>query len=619
MKVRSNDTLIKRLRPFSKELPGTPALFALFFVGSIVVGVVSYALLFFGTPRGVLPLITINGVLIGFMGVFLPALLTIIIIKSFRRYVKTKHLLFISMIGVFAYSLSLVLGSAIFRITGSLAIADIVVLVGDASIFGWWLLISKVVFGQKKKAVLYPLVQPTLNIVLYIPVSNMLFVAQAPLGLLLIKLYAGIFVFLIISYLILYIFDNPMKKNLGFGSIDAFTQFVQSWLFDIDAGYYNPFGRAFGVEKEINTDTIIFKRKDNSIKAVLFAPWIHYGPVGTIGGSNFPYLLERYAHNRYGSTLFALHPPLNEDCNPVSSSQFGQIKGALDYAIRESKKITNGRDKISFLKAASGDSRVADISINDVNLATFSRAPRVTEDIAPDVGMVFRRMLEKGGRRSFLVDAHNSRYETAPEGELEGVKTGTRYMDEYISAIKSLGKKGVHKSGKLMVGVSSVELYEKLGRPADLANGNLNVMVFAINGFKYAIILFNANNMLPQFRGAMLKHIRNKFKIEAEVCTTDTHFVNSLERNASNVLGRHTKFSSVEPLLDKAIERALSDIEAADAYYIRGSVKKFLVWGPNIRERVLSVVNSVLTLAKVLVPAILVTGFVIAGYIISLV
>ena len=76
--------------------------------------------------------------------------------------------------------------------------------------------------------------------------------------------------------------DRPYKKNFGFYSFDAFSQLIQNWLFDANTAA--PFGSKFGKPSNITTDTVVMKDLKGKIKAVFFAPDIHYGPAGTIGG-----------------------------------------------------------------------------------------------------------------------------------------------------------------------------------------------------------------------------------------------------------------------------------------------------------------------------------------------
>ncbi len=619
MKIRrSNDSTINKLHFFSRRLPATPIIFSLLFLLSIATGMISVALANYHHLTDSILTIIAGGALGGILMVLLPALVTVVIFKSFKRDLRVKYLLFITFLGALAYSLFVMLAGAIYQIVGNYPIASVVVLVGDASIYGWWFFINKVVLGQKKKALLFAFIQPIFNILAFFAASRF-FTFSFSIGLttILIKLFAGIVIFLGISYIILYIFDNPIKRNLGLGGIDIFSQAVQNWLFDMDTLIPQPVGGSkFGIYSDVNVQTLVFKKADKSIKAILFAPALHYGPFGVLGGSDFPSQLERYAGSKYGAPFFALHGTVNEDNNPVSNSQIAILRECLDRSVRGAKRV-GIRSHVEFYRSTYKSSTVSMLSINNVGLTTFTRAPLVTEDIAPEVGTVFRELLEKDGRKVILVDAHNSRYESAPADELKGITPNSSLMTEYVTAIKNMGKP-VHKSNRIKIGVAGVNIYDALGRPTDLAPGKLNVMVFFFNGYKRAMIQLNANNMLPNFRNDLVTYVKKTYGIDAEVYTTDTHYINSLEKNASNVLGRDTKFKPLLQLVDSAIKQALNDAEVVSVYYKSDVMRRFHVWGPNIRETMMAVITSVMGIARVLVPAIIAVGFIVASWIISI-
>ena len=115
------------------------------------------------------------------------------------------------------------------------------------------------------------------------------------------------------------------------------------------------------------------------IKAVFFAPDIHYGPAGTIGGSDFPYMLEKHVEDRYGVPAFIMHRTVDMDSNPVSSTQFGRIRDSMEKGIKEGKPLQGG---LSYTESVCGDSQVSRLGIGGLSLVTLTRAPRVTEDVA---------------------------------------------------------------------------------------------------------------------------------------------------------------------------------------------------------------------------------------------
>jgi predicted neutral ceramidase superfamily lipid hydrolase len=615
MVSKGSDKFLSDLNPFSIGLPDTPVLFLMLLIMSVVIGVAAVALISHNIINTDFRYIAVNGSLTGIIAIMLPTLLTIMIVKAFKRYVDVKYIFFISIIGTISYSVFLLLASIVFIITHAYAISLAIILVGDASIFGWWFFANKVVLGQKKKAIFLALVQPTLNVLLYLPASKFILSVDTPFNILLVKLYAGIFIFLLVGYAIIYIVDRPYKKSYGFHSFEAVSQMIQNWLFD--ANISTPFGLNFGTPLDIQTDTIIFKNGKGALKGIFFVPDIHYGPSGTLCGSDFPFLLERHATSKYKVPAFIMHSTVDMDHNPISSSQFNALREALDNGVKNAA-LTTKRGRFSYMESRSDTARIINLKFGELSLATLTRAPKVTEDVSPESSLLFKELLQTKLGTTVLIDAHNSRYESAPKAELDGVKFDSVAAREYIIAIRTLHK-AQHKNSKVKMGIANRELYSALEHPIDIAKGNLNVAVFQFNGFKYAVIQFNANNILPTFRTAVLAHIKKKYGIEAELYTTDTHAVNSLEHNAQNVLGRYTKYSSLIGIVDQTIDKAISNIEPVTVYHSRSEMKRFKVWGPNAMENILTIAKSTFSTTRFIVPIIIVAGFIIAAWLILII
>ncbi|HUC39087.1 MAG TPA: DUF2070 family protein [Candidatus Acidoferrum sp.] len=595
---------------FSKKLPGTTALFIVLILISIVVGIASVALLHYETIRTGFDYILVNGTLGGLVALLLPTVLTVILIKAIRYRINIKHLLFIAMVGAVSYSIFLLLGSILHIVFGSPA-ATITILVGAASLFGWWFFISKVVLNFRKRSIIVALIQPTLNIVLFVGARHFFFTFNRPLGILFLKLYVGIFIFMIVSYILLYMFDRPLKKNLGVGSIDLFSSMLQSWLFNINTAL--PFSTKLGIRPSVDTNTLVV-RNEREIKAVLFIPEIHYGPAGNLGASDFPNILERQIRKSYKAFGFVMHPTVNADRNPIAFGQINKIRAALYEGVAEAKRTKGG---MSYSVGRCGPSRVIKLSFDGVSLITFTRAPRVTEDVAYDVSTLFKKTLSIKYGNTILIDAHNSRYESAPKSELDGVRFDSSSMKDYMKAIDSI--KELHSAKECRVGVRGVELYDSLRMPKDIGRGDLNVAVFSFGSFKYAILQFNSNNILPSLRNEIVSYLRRKYKIEAEVYTTDTHSVNSLEWTVENVLGRYTKFRKLQPLIDKAVSGAIKNIEPVKIYHKKVVMEKFPIWGPEVGDTMVEMTKSIVARARVLSPIIIVSGFIVAALLISLV
>ncbi|MDE1833475.1 MAG: hypothetical protein KGH58_03595, partial [Candidatus Micrarchaeota archaeon] len=184
MASKSYDNLLSDLNPFSKGTPRATVLFAGLLAVSVVIGMAAVALMNYSSIHANLSYILVKGGITGILVIMVPALLTLVVIKAVKRYVVTRYLLFILMVSTVSYSMFILLGSIIYVVTGGYALASAIILVGDASIFGWWFFINRVLLGQRKRAVFLAVVQPTLNILLYIPYSSSILSFQTPFKLL---------------------------------------------------------------------------------------------------------------------------------------------------------------------------------------------------------------------------------------------------------------------------------------------------------------------------------------------------------------------------------------------------------------------------------------------------
>jgi hypothetical protein len=109
------------------------------------------------------------------------------------------------------------------------------------------------------------------------------------------------------------------------------------------------------------------------------------------------------------------------------------------------------------------------IKFGDSAIATLTRAPRVTEDITPEASVIIKHALSGFAKNITVVDAHNSRYETAPADELAAVKFDSKVLKDYLEAIKGLSKNIFVKNigGWFSIGKHLREARQ----PKDLAQG----------------------------------------------------------------------------------------------------------------------------------------------------
>lgn len=594
---------------FTMEVPSSVRQIIIIVLFGIVAGSISSLMVHYGTGSHIVSILLL-GASSGVMIVSFPALLTVAIIKMMKRSMKIKHVLFAVLAVSGAYAFFLMLDSAIFSVLRNDTLSYIILLLINASIYGYWLIINKIVIGQRRSAIITAEIQPILNVIMYFPFGSYLLQPGFPIEIALIKLYSGIVVFMAMGYAIIYLLDRPAKKRLAVSGIDLFSNMVNQWLYDIAADP-NVLGKG-GVNREVNVDVAVIYGRDKA-RAAFIKPDIHYGPFGTVGGSVFPEIMGSVMAQKDDITPFIVHSAVNIEDNPMNTNQVYTLSRRISEHIEKmhARKIRSAYGSVGF--GSDKPCRAINIRINDTNILTLSKAPYVTEDIDREVGIRFADLASKDRSNTLLIDAHNSRFESAGAEELMGIGKSSKYIPKYENAILRATKK--KRMGKLRFGSSHLKMSDLLPGP-DLGRGLSSVGIFDFGSEKFAMIYVDSNNMLPGFRSSVIRHIKEKYAIETELCTTDTHSVNSIAMSARNSLGRYTTPAQAIPVIDRMIDRALGSMEPARFAASSLKFERFRVWGSGSEELLTKVGTDIISMGKKVVPLLIVAAYVVAGWII---
>lgn len=155
-------------------------------------------------------------------------------------------------------------------------------------------------------------------------------------------------------------------------------------------------------------------------------------------------------------------------------------------------------------------------------------------------------------------------------------------------------------------------------RKKDMGKGHISAAIFQFGKSRFCMVYFDSNNMLPGFRSAVLAHIRKKYGLEAELCTTDTHAVNSLSLSAANALGRETQAAEILPTLDIILDKALSSTGSAKSAYKGLILENFKVWGHGSEDVITKVSRDIIKLGKKRMPILIAAFCIIAVWVIYL-
>lgn len=597
---------------FSKEVPNLSIQsMVILFVGALT-GIISTAFIHHPVIFSDSYQIIIYGASSGLLVVSLPAVLTVVMIKLLKRSIKMKHLMFATILSVLFYSLFIIIASAVFTIFGNTTAPYVILLLGNASIYGYWLVIGKFII-HKRGGTFIPLIQPTLNILFYIPIDKYILNINLPVSIALIKLYAGMAIFLIIGYIFLYMVDRPFKREVNVSGIRVFTIMVNQWLYDITPDGKD--SKSFGVKKDIGVDILAMKNKDGRYKAIFLKPDIHYGPFSGLGGGIATEHIGDFIHNKYNTNAIMLHGPVNIAHNPVSSAQVYKLSKNIANYIDSLKGNQFSPASGGIYKGSDGPCKAINLSVNGVNIITLTKAPSVTEDIDYEVGNYFKSTVLKNSPNAILIDAHNSRFESASETELKGVYPGSKYVAMYQDAIKDALPDG-KRAKKLRFGSSQQKVNSILNFPKDMGKGYTSFCLFEFGNKRFGMLYFDANNMLPRLRREIISYVKNKYKMQIEIYTTDTHSVNSIALPSSNVLGRYTQSNRLLPIVDALVNLAQHNLEDVNFHSGSFTVNDFRVWGENAEKDITKASKEVVRTVKHIAPFVISAGFIIAAWII---
>ncbi|MEM3791263.1 MAG: DUF2070 family protein [Candidatus Micrarchaeaceae archaeon] len=607
---KSPKNFTKYSKYFALNIPRQSVVFLLTIFLGLATGVVSGFIIY-----GLRALSTIDfaslGAYAGFIAVSLPTLITAAIYKIIIPRLKLKHLLFSSFIIEVPYSFFIFLSSFLFILTKNVAIAYIPIILGNAGVYAYWLFISFFIL-QKRMKMITAMWHPVLNVLFSTFLSVYLFNSVLPVRLIFLKLTIGMATFALVIYFIIFFINRPSKKILGVGSLEVFVPMVTQWLFNVAIEPKKMYEN--GHTKEVTLQTLV-ARKNGTLSCVFLNPSIHFGPYAGVGGS----IATKYFGEKIklmGADPVIIHTSVNLDYNPSSSEEIYKIWKSAEKSIKSSTGAQS-RGRIGFGKF--NNSRAIGIELEKCILLFLSRAPFVTEDIEKGVGdRLSRRLSELMGKEVILVDAHNSRYESASQYDKKGVFEGCKYEKEYERAIEEMARDLQKKSMEpLLFGSYSEKLALALGKPKDLGSGYASLLLFHTKNEKLCIVYIDSNNMLPSMRRKIVDFFSKK-GYWCETATTDTHEVNALSLNESNVFGRHTSANDCIKELYKMFEKAKSNLSQC-SFSFSSSKLKVKVWGEDMEKKIYEVSRQVIFLAKKVIPFVIVAGFIFAAIAIYLI
>ncbi|MBU0586649.1 DUF2070 family protein [Candidatus Micrarchaeota archaeon] len=523
------------------------------------------------------------GALEGLFMLSIPAILTSIIIKLMIRKVPFKRIITVSMVGQIVYGLAYL---GYFTLANTLFNKEVLIFVAAALAFLIWLLVARIVFILRWRSFLFAALQ-TIIYGAFLLTGKTISVSGDPFTITVKFLISSGIMFAFIYFFFL-IINAPMKRSFGLNTLDAVSLFLAHWFYE-SKNIEDEFERV-GEEAETVLSSYIFKRKNDVVAFVI--PYVHFGPFGSLGGSDFSYLIPHELEKRYNIHSLVFHGTVTHDLNPVASSELEKILSSFDSGLKSCKFSDS---KIAFSRGNSVSCFAESLVFDNAAFIGVSRAPETTEDINFGLGLAMMSEAEKQIPIASVVDQHN-----AETGDITSFEPGSAIGFEYMDSISnSLSKK--LKSTKLEVGYS----HKQVESP-QLGLAGIKVAILSSSP-TYAIILLDSNGVSPEMREKLIsaaKEIDNS--LEVGVYTTDTHTVNRV----SGVLNPLHADIAILNAVKQAVSEALKDMQPAQFAAFKNRFK-IHVLGAKQSIEIVSTVNAIIAVAKIAAP-LLIIGCIIA-------
>ncbi len=549
-----------------------------------------------------------EGSLEGLFLLSIPAVLTSLLIKMMIRKIPFRRILAASLVGQMIYAVAYF--SYLLLVSTSLQYREAVIFFAASLAFAIWFVVARFVFILKWRAFLFAALQVIIYGVFLL--SGSLIAVSGDPFVVIGKFFVASAVFLGFVYLFFMIINAPMKRNFGLNTLDAASLFLAHWFYE-SKNIEDEFERV-GEEAETLISAFLFKRKNGTVAFV--TPYVHYGPFGSLGGSNFSHLLAEELVKKHGINAFVFHGTVTHDLNPVASSELGKVSAAFDAGYKgcrfSSSKVALSRgfseecfaESLVFTEQGTGNPEPPYFG-SRAAFAGISRAPHTTEDVNFGLGLAIMGEGEKRVPMVSAIDQHN-----AETGDITIFEPGSEVGFSYIDAVSdSLSKR--LKAQDLRIGIS-----EK--HPALPNLGAAGIKIAVISTFpEYILILIDSNGVSPALREKIISEVKElgkkmKRNFEAGVYTTDTHSVNVVRGVVNPIREEGALLSAINAVVREAFE----DVQHATFSSFKGRFK-IHVLGAKQSIEIISTVNAIVAVAKIAASLIIIGSIISILWIIS--
>ena len=392
-------------------------------------------------------------------------------------------------------------------------------------------------------------------------------------------------------YGLILVVDRPWRRSLGVSGFD----FLRGFIGHIAEGSreLEEFFEDIGEGAIVPVTVLSFARPDGTEKARFVLPMIHPGPMGEIGGGNLP---RRVAAEAEG-LAFPPHATAGHDFNLVTE---GEVDALLAAARAAATRLEYREEATRSVRTSVGEASVLAQGFDDDALLVATFSPGFADDVEYGVGMSAKAEARIAGLDDvMLVDAHNCN-NGIEGGAIGHVTPGSpRSFDLFRAAREAAEALAEAPRGPVELGTAWDPTE---WTPADgIGPLGIRVAVTRVAGQTTAYVLLDGNNMEPGLREVIVEALDG---IDAaEVMTTDTHVVNTVE--STNQVGAAVDWDALVGVVEGLVDEALADLEPVTVGMATEHAE-VTVFGNDRTETLASHANAVISMGGALAGAVII-------------
>ena len=410
------------------------------------------------------------------------------------------------------------------------------------------------------------------------------------LSALVIKAVLALVIFMMGIALFVLLINAPMKRNFGVNTFEVAEAFLENW-FD-QSNTIEKVLKSIGEKADTIIGLISFKTK-RKIKTLMVVPYLHPGPFGEVGGGKLTKILTERLED--GTRLFIPHGTATHDLNPITTASLHLVAREVEKNLKDMRYYSTATHAV---RAQKGSAKLIGQRFGKTLFLASTFSPKATEDIDFAIGLAVINQLKPRYENVVYADAHNCHL----PGD-HAIFSGDPVVFDLLDAVRLLDSKMKREKGRRIKLGMAIDPLDEYSCVDGVGPTGLRTIVIETNGQKTAYVIFDANNIVAGLRESIIKELKKIGLNEVEVMTTDSHCVNNV-RGVENPLGMKIEREELVRRAVKTCREALADLELVEVGAKVIKVKGIDVFGPQRSIELVSTVNTMIAIMKIVTPLI---------------